>query len=67
MPTVATEIMESLYQHRVLSTSQIHDLHTPGTHASYTRRLLTTLAHVGAVEYAVAGGRLKALVLDTEG
>jgi hypothetical protein len=67
MPAVATEIMESLYQHRVLSTSQIQDLHTPGAHASYTRRLLTTLAHAGAIEYTVAAGRLKLWYLTPKG
>lgn len=67
LPRVATEVLESLYQHRVLSTSQIHALHTPGAHASYTRRLLATLTHAGAIEYAVAAGRLKLWYLTRSG
>jgi hypothetical protein len=67
LPCAATEMMESLYQHRLLSTSQIHDLHTPGTHPSYTRRLLGTLARAGAVEYASGAGRLKLWYLTPKG
>jgi Replication-relaxation len=67
LPCVATEVMESLYQHRLLSTGQIHDLHTPAAHASYTRRLLSTLARAGAVEYASGAGRLKLWYLTPNG
>lgn len=67
LPRVATEVLESLYQHRVLSTSQVCDLHTPGSHASYTRRLLATLTRMGVVDYAVAAGRLKLWYLTRSG
>ncbi len=67
MPSVATEIMESLYQHRVLSTTQIHELHTPGAHKSFSRRLLGTLQRAGVVAYVPGAGRLKLWYLTKRG
>jgi hypothetical protein len=67
MPAVATEIMESLYQHRVLSTTQIHELHAPGVHKSFSRRLLGTLQKAGVVEYVPGAGRLKLWYLTKRG
>ncbi len=67
MPAVATEIMESLYQHRVLSTTQIHELHTPGAHKSFSRRLLGALQKAGVVEYVSGAGRLKLWYLTKRG
>ncbi len=37
------EILESVYQHRLLSTRQIHDLHTPAATQRWTRNLLARL------------------------
>lgn len=67
LPQTATEVMESLYQHRLLSTHQIHELHTPNAHKSYTRRLLDALAKAGAAQYACAAGRLKLWYLTRAG
>ena len=67
MPAVATEIMESLYQHRVLSTTQIHELHTPDAHKSFSRRLLCALQKAGVVEYVPGAGRLKLWYLTKRG
>jgi len=67
LPRAATEVMESLYQHRLLSTNQIHDLHTPAAHKSYTRRLLDALARAGAVQHVSAAGRLKLWYLTRAG
>lgn len=67
MPAVATEIMESLYQHRVLSTTQIHELHTPEAHKSFGRRLLGTLRDAGVVDYVPGAGRLKLWYLTKRG
>ena len=39
----ATAILESLYQHRLLSTHQIHDLHTPATKPRATQEALAGL------------------------
>ena len=43
LPPVAVEVLESLYQHRLLTGSQINQLHTPGRTLRWTRRLLTPL------------------------
>jgi Replication-relaxation len=67
MPAVATEIMESLYQHRVLSTTQIHELHTSRAHKSFSRRLLGTLHKAGVVECVSGAGRLKLWYLTKRG
>ncbi|MBS1886109.1 MAG: replication-relaxation family protein [Actinobacteria bacterium] len=41
------EILESLGQHRLLSTRQVHDLHTPAASIQWTRRLLARLRGEG--------------------
>ncbi|HEY4896584.1 MAG TPA: replication-relaxation family protein, partial [Solirubrobacteraceae bacterium] len=51
---VAVEILESLYQHRLLTGSQINQLHTPGRTLRWTRRILTPLHEHGLI--ARAGG-----------
>jgi len=38
-------MLESLYEHRLLSTAQLGELHTPGTHASWPRTILRELEH----------------------
>jgi Replication-relaxation len=67
LPALATEVMESLYQHRVLSTLQVHELHTPEAHKSFSRRLLGTLREGGVVDYAPGAGRLKLWFLTKRG
>jgi hypothetical protein len=67
LPALATEVMESLYQHRVLSTLQIHELHTPNAHRSFIRRLLDTLYDVGVADHASGAGRLKLWFLTKRG
>lgn len=47
---VAAEILESLYQHRLLSTPQIHDLHTPGATMRWTQQVLAELAGAELVQ-----------------
>jgi hypothetical protein len=67
LPVLATEVMESLYQHRVLSTIQVHELHTPDAHKSYSRRLLATLHDAGVADHAPGAGRLKLWFLTKRG
>jgi Replication-relaxation len=67
LPALATEVMESLYQHRVLSTLQVHELHTPNAHQSFSRRLLGTLRAAGVADYAPGAGRLKLWFLTKRG
>lgn len=47
----AVAILESLYQHRLLSTRQIHALHTPNASLRFTQR---TLARLRTVELAAS-------------
>jgi hypothetical protein len=41
---LASEVLESLYQHRLLTVEQIHALHTPHATIRWTQRLLASLA-----------------------
>jgi protein involved in plasmid replication-relaxation len=50
LPGVAVAIMESLYQHRLLSTEQLRVLHTPDATAGWMRRVLRSLAERGLVD-----------------
>lgn len=45
----AVEILQGIHQHRLLSTSQIHALHTPHAHISWPQRLLAQLRDMGLV------------------
>ncbi len=40
---VAVTMLESLYQHRLLSTTQLHELHTPDSSARWTRMVLASV------------------------
>jgi hypothetical protein len=53
-PAAAEAILESLYQHRLLTTAQINLLHTPGRSIRWTRLILTQLHQRGLI--ARAGG-----------
>lgn len=46
----AVAILESLYQHRLLSTVQVHELHTPAASPQWTRRVLVSLRQAGLVD-----------------
>lgn len=48
-PPVAGTVLESLYQHRLLSTIQIHALHTPENKLRWTQRLLLGLHDAGLI------------------
>jgi hypothetical protein len=57
--TTGVEILESLGQHRLLSTRQVHELHTPATSMRWTRHLLERLRRNGLVgSIAERGGGL---------
>lgn len=56
LPAVAVAVMESLYQHRLLSTAQIHTLHTPRASVRWTQRLLHALAGRGLAAYTHGRG-----------
>lgn len=44
LPEVATEILTSIYQHRLLSTSQVHAMHLPGHTRRWAEQVLAQLA-----------------------
>jgi hypothetical protein len=50
------EVLESLNHHRMLSTRQIHFLHTPDASRRWTRAVLSRLRRVGLVEMVRAPG-----------
>jgi len=54
LPSVAGEILESLYQHRLLSSQQIHQMHTPDASMRWTRELLAGLRQLGMVGFVRA-------------
>jgi len=53
---VGVEIMASLYQHRLLSTLQLHAMHTPTTSMQWVRHVLRELADGGYVTAIKARG-----------
>ncbi len=44
LPTVATEVLTSIYQHRLLNTTQVHAMHLPGHTRRWAEQILTQLA-----------------------
>lgn len=56
LPAVAVEVLESVAQHRLLTTAQVHVMHTPEASRRWTQRLLGALAGYGLVD-AVRGPR----------
>ena len=53
---VGVEIMATLYQHRLLSTRQLHAMHTPDTSMQWVRQVLRELADDGYVSAIKARG-----------
>jgi hypothetical protein len=52
------EVLESLGQHRLLSTHQIHDLHTPEASMRWTQRVLSRLRRAGLASATARPGGL---------
>lgn len=68
MPLAAGEVLESLYEHRLLSTQQIRRMHTPGSGIRWTREILTGLRRRGLVSFLrVADGGGCVYFLTAEG
>jgi hypothetical protein len=61
------EVLESLGQHRLLSTRQVHDLHTPAASIRWTRHLLGRLRGNGLAAGAARPGGLLAWHLTEPG
>jgi hypothetical protein len=58
LPPVAPAMLSSLYQHRLLSTVQLHALHTPEVGVDWARRVLRLLADRGLVDRVQTPGTL---------
>lgn len=68
VPQVAVEILEGLYQHRLLSTTQVHAIHAPHVKERWTQQLLADLAQQGLADSARARqGALKVWYLTEAG
>jgi GH24 family phage-related lysozyme (muramidase) len=51
LPAVAVDMLESVHQHRLLSTAQLHALHTPNAGSRWTQWLLEQLERRGLVSF----------------
>lgn len=67
LPAVATEVLAGIYQHRLLSTSQLHALYTPSAGLRWTRKVLALLADRGLVDRTHGPGRLSLWFLTEYG
>ena len=55
LPPVAAAMLESLHAHRLLTASQLRELHAPHASLRWTHRALARLASHGLVDFARAG------------
>lgn len=67
LPSVATEVLAGIYQHRLLSTKQLHALYTPHSKPRWTRRVLGLLAQRRLVDRAQGPGSLSLWFLTQYG
>jgi hypothetical protein len=68
LPAAAGDVLESLYEHRLLSTRQIHQMHTPTSGLRWTRTILAGLRRHGLVNFVrVADGDGSVYFLTTRG
>jgi len=59
LPAVAVDVLESLHQHRLLSTAQVHALHTPGASRRWAQWLLSELEAHGLARFVRSAGARK--------
>jgi hypothetical protein len=55
LPTVATDVLTSIYQHRLLSTAQVHEMHMPGRTRRWAEQVLAQLASRGLTAFVRPG------------
>jgi hypothetical protein len=67
LPAIATDVLVGIYQHRLLSTSQLHALYTPAARPRWTRRVLALLADRGLIDRTQGPGRLSLWFLTDYG
>jgi hypothetical protein len=54
LPPAAVDMLESIHQHRLLDTHQLHVLHTPHASMRWTQRLTAALARRGLINHVPA-------------
>jgi len=55
LPALTTELLTSVYQHRLLTCSQVHAMHLPAHTRRWAQQILTELTRRGLVEFVRAG------------
>jgi Replication-relaxation len=55
LPGIATEVLTSIYQHRLLSTAQVHAMHMPGRTRRWAEQVLAQLASRGLTAFVRPG------------
>ncbi len=55
LPTVASEVLTSIYQHRLLSTTKVHEMHMPGRTRRWAEQVLAQLASRGLTAFVRPG------------
>lgn len=65
LPALAPEVLESIYQHRLLTTRQVHAIHAPGTSRRWIQHVLAGLADYGLLD-ATRGPHAAAIWFATE-
>jgi hypothetical protein len=65
--SVAAEVVSSLYQHRLLSTARLRELHAPEASRQWMQRVLSELAREGLVAFASGRGSLRVWHLTEAG
>jgi hypothetical protein len=51
LPQLATELLTSLYQHRLLTAAQVHQMHLPGRTRRRAEQTLATLTRRGLTAF----------------
>jgi hypothetical protein len=67
LPAVAPSVLAGLYQHRLLTTLQVHALYTPAAGQRWTRKVLAALAQRGLVDRVRGPGTLSCWYLTDTG
>jgi hypothetical protein len=55
LPTITTEVLTSIYQHRLLTTAQVHEMHMPGRTRRWAEQVLAQLTSRGLTAFVRPG------------
>lgn len=67
LPSAAVTMLEGLYQHRLLSTVQLHEIYTPGASKRWVQYLLGCLEDAGLAASIRRSDRVKLAYITPEG